>query len=58
MKKNLILPIVLFGTATIFGIGKSISFFSDSVNDDAKLHSSSIKENKNTTETTKYPKIF
>lgn len=58
MKKNLILPIVLFGTATIFGIGKSISFFSDSVNDDAKKHSSSIKENKNTTETTKYPKIF
>lgn len=58
MKKNLILPIVLFGTATIFGIGKSISFFSDSVNDDAKKHFSSIKENKNTTETTKYPKIF
>lgn len=42
MKKNLILPVALFCTVTIFGIGKSISYFSDS----AKGMSASNPENK------------
>ncbi|SHJ94436.1 pectinesterase family protein [Epilithonimonas mollis] len=33
MKKNLLLPVVLFSTLTLFGIGKSVSNFSDSNNE-------------------------
>jgi len=36
MKKNLILPAALFGAAMFFGIGKSVSFFSESRNDDVQ----------------------
>jgi len=59
MKKSQILPIVLFSTATIFGIGKSISFFSDSVYNDSKPSLSSIKEITNKTESSKkYSRLF
>src|SRR6218665_1678074 len=43
MKKNLILPVVLFCTVMIFGIGKSISLFSDSINVDSSQKESNIK---------------
>jgi len=46
MNKKLILPVVLFCTVMIFGIGKSISLFSDSINTNSSQKESNIKSEK------------
>ncbi|MPT30409.1 MAG: T9SS type A sorting domain-containing protein [Chryseobacterium sp.] len=59
MKKNLILPIALCSAVMIFGIGKGISFFSDSSNGNPVTSFSSTNEIKKTNEfSKKYSKPF
>ncbi|WP_312766082.1 pectinesterase family protein [Epilithonimonas sp.] len=59
MKKNLILPVALFSAVMIFGIGKGISFFSDSPIGNSKTSFSSTNEIKKIKESSKkYSKPF
>ncbi|WP_312821912.1 pectinesterase family protein [Epilithonimonas sp.] len=59
MRKNLILPVALCSVVMIFGIGKSISFFSDSSNGNSKQSFSNINEFKKTKDSSKkYSKPF